>query len=58
MVVFLLHIVDHLHEALAEFVGFLYGLGLVVDADNGLGVRLAQVNPAGGEVNLHAVDVA
>ena len=53
----LLHIVDDLHESLAEFIGLLHGLGLAVDADDGLGVRLAQVNPAGGEIDLDTVDV-
>ena len=36
----LLHVVDHLHEALAERVGLLHGLSLAIDADDGLGVRL------------------
>ena len=56
-VVSLLHIVDHLHELLAEVVGLLHGLSLAVDADDGLSVRLAQVNPTVGEVDLHTVDV-
>ena len=53
----LLHIVDDLHEALAQLVGFGHRLCLAVDADDGFGVRLAQVYPTGGEVNLNTVDV-
>ena len=53
----LLHVVDDLHEAFAEFVGLLHGLGLAVDADDGLGVRLAEMYPTVGEVDLHAVDI-
>ena len=53
----LLHVVDHLHEAFAEFVGLLHGLGLAIDANDRFGVRLAEVYPAVGEVDLHAVDI-
>ncbi len=53
----LLHVVDHLHELLAEVVGLLHGLSLAVDADDGFGIRLAEVNPTVGEVDLHAVDI-
>ena len=49
---------DYLHQTLGQLVGLLHGLCLAIDADNGLGVRLAQVYPAVGEVDLHAVDVA
>ena len=53
----LLHVVDYLHKLFAEVVGLLYGLGLAVDTDDGLGIRLAQVYPTVGEVNLYTVDV-
>ena len=51
------HLVNQVHNLLAESVGFLHGVGLGVNADDGLGVRLAKVNPLVGEVNLHTVDV-
>ena len=34
----LLHVVNNLHELLAEFIGLLHGLSLAVDADDWLGV--------------------
>ena len=55
--VVLLHVVDYLHELLAEIVGQFHGLGLAVDADDRLGVRLAEVYPTVGEVDLHTVDI-
>ena len=51
----LLHVVDHLHEALAERVGLVHGLRLAIDADDGLGVRLAQVYPARQLVRLTGI---
>ena len=53
----LLHVVDHLHELLAEVVGLFDGLGFAVDANDGLSVRLAKVNPAVREVDLYTIDV-
>ena len=53
----LLHVVDYLHEAFANLVGRLHGGSLAIDADDGLGVGLAQVYPTVGEVYLHTVDV-
>ena len=53
----LLHVVDDLHQFLAKFVGLGHRLGLAVYTDNRLCVRLAEVNPAVGEVDLHAVDI-
>ena len=35
----------------------LHGLRLAVNADNRLGVRLTQVNPAVGEVDLYTIDI-
>ena len=34
-----------------------HGCGFGVDADDGLGVGFAEVNPAVGEVDLYAVDI-
>ena len=51
----LIHVVDRLHELFAEVIGLLHGAGFAIDADNGLGIRLAEVNPAVGEVDLHTV---
>ena len=53
----LLHVVDHLHELPAQFVGLSHGLSLAIDADDGLGVRLAQMYPTVREIDLYAVDV-
>ena len=53
----LLHVVDYLHEALANLVGRLHGGSLAIDANDGLGIGLAQVYPTVREVDLHAVDV-
>ena len=53
----LLHVVDHLHEALAQLIGLGHGLCLTIDTDDGLRVRLTQMHPFGGEVNFHAVNV-
>ena len=40
----------------AEGFRFLAGVGLGVDADDGLGVRLAKMHPRVGKVDFHAVD--
>lgn len=41
----LLHIVNHLHEFLAQFISLLHGRGLAIYADDRLGITLAEVNP-------------
>lgn len=38
IVMILLHVVNHLHEALAQGIGLFHCLGLAIDADDGLGV--------------------
>lgn len=53
----LLHVVNHLHEFLADSVSLLHGVRLAIDTDNRLGVRLAQVYPLVGEINLHTVNI-
>ena len=53
----LLHVVDYLHELLANGIGLFSCGSLAIDADDGLGVRLAQMYPTISKVNLHAVDI-
>ena len=53
----LLHRIDYVHQALAQRVGSLHSGSLAIDADDRLGVALAEVYPTVGEVELHAVDV-
>ena len=48
---------DELLHGLAEVFGFGHGGSFAVDAEDGLGVGLAQVYPAVGEVDFDAVDV-
>ena len=52
-----MHVVDHLHDFLAKFVGHVHRRRFAVNADDGLGIRLAQVYPTIREVNLHTVDI-
>ena len=53
----LLHVIHHLHELFAQGIGLFHGVSLAVNADDRLGVRLAQMYPLVGEVDFHAVDV-
>ena len=53
----LLHIVDNLHELLAEIVGLGHRLRLTIDAADGFGVGLTEVYPTIGEVDLHTIDI-
>lgn len=46
----LLHIVNHLHELLAQFISLLHGRGLAIYADDRLGITLAEVNPLVREI--------
>ena len=55
-VCYLLHVVDHLHKLFSEIVGQFHGLSLAVNADDRLSVRLAEMYPTVGEVDLHAVE--
>lgn len=43
---------------LGQCVGFGSGMGLAIDADDRLGVALAEMSPAVGEIDLHTVDGA
>lgn len=51
------HRVDDFHDILTYGVGRFHSGGLGIDADDGLGIALAQVHPLVGEVNLYTVDV-
>jgi tartrate/fumarate subfamily iron-sulfur-dependent hydro-lyase beta chain len=53
----LLHIVNHLHELLAQFISLLHGRGLAIYADDRLGITLAEVNPLVREIELDAIDI-
>lgn len=53
----LLHVIHHLHELFAQGIGLFHGVSLAVNANDGFGVRLAQMYPLVGEVDFHAVDV-
>lgn len=46
----LLHIINHLHELLAQFISLLHGRGLAIYADDRLGITLAEVNPLVREI--------
>lgn len=48
---------DELFHGFAEVFGFGHGGSFAVDAEDGLGVGLAQVYPAVGKVDFDAVDV-
>ena len=56
-VVGLFHRIHHVHNLFANLVGCLHCGGFGIDADDGLGIGLAEVYPLVGEVNLHTVDV-
>ena len=53
----LLHIVNHLHELLAQFISLLHGRGLAIYADDRLGITLAEMNPLVREIELDAIDI-
>ena len=48
---------DFIYHTLSEGVGGLLTFALGVDADDGLGVRFAEVRPLVGKVDFYAVDV-
>ena len=39
-----------------QLISFLYGVRLAIDADDRFGVRLTEMYPTVGKVNLHAID--
>ena len=51
------HVIDDVHDLLTKSIGFLHGVSLGVNADDGLGVALAEMYPLVGEVDLHTIDV-
>ena len=53
----LLHIVNHLHELLAQFISLLHGRGLAIYTDDRLGITLAEVNPLVREIELDAINI-
>ena len=53
----LLHIVNHLHEFLAQLISLLHGRSLAIYTDDRLGITLAEVNPLVWEIELDAIDI-
>ena len=53
----LLHIVNHLHEFLAQLISLLHSRSLAIYTDDRLGITLAEVNPLVREIELDAIDM-
>ena len=51
------HGVDEVYDLLCEGIGFLTRMCFGVHANDGFGVRLAEVYPLVGEVDFHTVDI-
>ena len=53
----LLHIVNHLHQFLANLIGSFHRSCFAIYANDWLRIRLTQMNPTVGEVNLDTIYV-
>ena len=51
------HGVNEIHDLLCKCIGLFAGVCLCIHANDGFGVRFAEVYPLVGEVDFHTVDI-